>query len=123
MMADFLRASTPRLNTVKLSSSRAVSRSFLSSALFSASGPWSSGSLISDTRNMAGALSDGVCKGKDAYIDHDEDGGSHRRRAGGPDGGGGVERGWRGRDCVRPHAVRRPQVPVGGTRRPQPHPF
>src|SRR5579862_4917547 len=122
-MACFLRASTPRLNTETLTRSFAVTRSFLSSALVSRSGPWSSGSLISDTRNMAGALNDGSRERKDAYIRHDEDGGSDRRGAGGPDGGGDVERGRRDRDRVRPHAVRRPQVPDGGPRRPQPHAF
>src|SRR5579862_6233640 len=86
-MACFLRASTPRLNTETLTRSFAVTRSFLSSALVSRSGPWSSGSLISDTRNMAGALNDGSRERKDAYIRHDEDGGSDRRGAGGPDGG------------------------------------
>src|ERR1700753_3202723 len=105
-MADFLRASTPRLNTVKCASSFAVTRSFLISALFSASGPWSSGSLISETRNMAGALGGGGHKRKDAYIGHDEDGSGDRRGPGRPDGGRGVERGRCGRDRVRPHAVR-----------------
>src|SRR5580698_7358831 len=100
-MVCFLRASTPRLYTVKRASSRAVTRSFLSSALLSASGPWFSGSLISDTRNIRERLRDGGREGKsEAYTVHDEDGGSDRRGARGPDGGGGVERGRRGRHRV-----------------------
>src|SRR6202000_704046 len=114
----------PRLNTTKLASSFALTRSVLSSALFSASGPWFSGSLISETRNMRERLGDDGRKGKrGAYKADDQDGGGDRRVGRGPDGGGSVERGRHGRHGVRPHALRRPQVPDGGPRRPQPHAF
>src|ERR1700744_6466455 len=53
-MALRLRASWPRLNTVNAFSADAGSFSLRSTAAFSASGPWSSGSLMSVRRsNMA----------------------------------------------------------------------